>query len=84
MMMQIIVPRWPVVVNNSLNRHWSIAFVSIELEIPAITLTITYDPHDSLEWDFERSIRLQLVKNTVLKKKSKKDYRQLVGTLFRK
>ena len=72
MMMQIRVPRWPVVVNSSLNRHWSIAFVSIELEIPAITLrTSTLDPHDSLEWDFERSIRLQLVKSTVLKKKRK-------------
>ena len=81
MMIQIRVPRWPVVVNNTLNRHWSIAFVSIELEIPPITLT-TYDPHDSLEWDFERSIRLQLVKSTVLKKKKKRKEKEMSATLI--
>ena len=67
MMQQIRVPRWPVVVNNSVNRHRSTAFISIELEIPAITLrTSTFDPHVSLEWDSERWIRLQFVKCTVL------------------
>ena len=43
-----------VIVNNSLNRHWSIAFVSVELEIPPITRPMTYNPHVSLEGDFER------------------------------
>ena len=32
-----------------LNHYWSTAFISIELEIPAITLLITHDPHVSLE-----------------------------------
>ena len=41
MMQEIRVPRWPVAVNNSLNRHWSTAFISIELEIPPVTLNTT-------------------------------------------
>ena len=50
MMIQIRVPRWPDVVYSSLNRHWSTALISIELEIPAIALiTITLDPHVALE-----------------------------------
>ena len=60
MMMQIRVPWWPVVVNNSLNRHWSTAFVSIKFETPPITLRITMNPHASVKWDLQRCIRLQL------------------------
>ena len=56
MTMQTRVPRWPVVINNSLNRHWSTAFVSIELEIPPVTLNITIDINASLEWDSERCV----------------------------
>ena len=69
MMIQIMVPRWPVVVNSGVNRHWSTAFVSIELEIPPITLMIAINPHVTLEWGFKHCIRFQLVKNTVLGKK---------------
>ena len=73
-MMQLIiidVTRRPVIVNTSLNRHWSTAFVSIELEIPPITLSIAINPHVTLERDFERCVRFQLVKSTVLRKKNK-------------
>ena len=62
-----VVPRWPVVVNSSLNRHWSTALISIELEIPPVTLSTTsIDPHVSMEWDSERWVRLQFVKRTIL------------------
>ena len=82
MMQQFRVSRWPVVVNNSLNRHWSPAFVAIKLKIPAITLRVTLDPHVSLKLDFKRSIRLQLVKSTFLKKKEKKKTIEMSATLI--
>ena len=31
------VPGWPFAVNDSLNCHWSTAFLIIELEVPPIT-----------------------------------------------
>ena len=67
MMKEIGISRRPVVVHGSLNRHWSTAFVTIELEKPAITLiTCIPDSHISLERDFEWWGWLQLVKRTVL------------------
>ena len=68
-MMQLIScsPRWPPVIYNSVNRHWSIAFISVELEIPPITSIGSFRSKISLEWDFECCIWRQLVKSTVLR-----------------
>ena len=52
--------------NNSLNRHWSTAFISIEFEIPPVTSVVKFDFCVAMEWDSERWIRLQFVKRTVL------------------
>ena len=68
-MMQLIScsPWWPPVIYNSVNRHWSIAFISVELEIPPITSIGSFRSKISLEWDFEGCIWRQLVKGTVLR-----------------
>ena len=68
-MMQLIScsPWWPPVIYNSVNRHWSIAFISLELEIPPITSIGSFRSKISLEWDFECCIWRQLVKSTVLR-----------------
>ena len=55
-MQQIRVPRWPDVVNSSLNCHWSTAFISIKLEIPPIKVNITIDP--MLPWNETLSAEL--------------------------
>ena len=44
------VPGWPFAVNDSLNCHWSTAFLIIELEVPPITFVASaIDSRVSLE-----------------------------------
>ena len=65
--MQIRIPRWPIFEHNSLNCHWSTAFISIKLEEPPVA-SIWSAPHSciSLEWDFNSCIRLQLFEWAIL------------------
>ena len=67
-MMQLIiigVTKRPVVVDKSLHCHWPAAFISVLLEIPPVTPSITPDPHVSVKRDFERCIGRQLVESTL-------------------
>ena len=66
-MKQIRTPRWPIVQHNSLNCHWSTAFISIKLEEPPVAFSWSaFDSHISLEWDFNSCLRLHLVEWTIL------------------
>ena len=68
---KIWVPGWPVVINHSFYCHGSAALVSIELEIPAITLVVSNDPHISLEGHLQCCVVLQFVEGAILNQETK-------------
>ena len=75
MMKQTGIPSrwWPIVVHSSFDCHWSTAFVTIKLEEPPVALgRRTINSHYSMERDFDRCIRLQLIKRAVLEQNKEK------------
>ena len=64
-MMQLIFifPIWPVVVNSSLNRHWSFTFISIEPEIPSMD----HSPFLGMESSFYRRSKINKYTRRLLK-----------------
>ena len=82
MMKQIGITRWPSVVHNSFDCHWSTAFVAIKLEESPITLNGIRDSHVSLKWDFARCIRLQLVERAVLEQTKVKQVRPHINKFY--
>ena len=80
-MMQLIScsPWWPPVIYNSVNRHWPIAFISVELEIPRLhpseVSDLRFPWNETLSAVFDVSLlkvqsceRIIVEKTTILKK----------------
>ena len=66
---EVRAPGWPVVVDDRFYCHGAAALVSVELEIPAVTLgTTSINSHVPLEGHLQCRVAFQLVEGTFLKK----------------